>query len=56
MEEWMYRSILTSALVGGGQLHAPATLPPGKDDVEKSKFLTLPGLELRSLSRPARSQ
>jgi hypothetical protein len=47
-----------------GQLHAPATLPPGKeppdtrwiegwvgprgglDDVEKRKFLTLPGLEL----------
>jgi hypothetical protein len=26
------------------------------DDVEKRKFLTLPGLELRSLDRPARSQ
>jgi hypothetical protein len=26
------------------------------DDVEKRKFLTLPGLELRPLSRPARSQ
>jgi hypothetical protein len=26
------------------------------DDVEKSKFLTLPGLELRPLGRPARSQ
>jgi hypothetical protein len=27
----------------------------GLDDVEKKKFLTLPGLELRSLGRPARS-
>jgi hypothetical protein len=29
---------------------------PGLDDVEKRTFLTLPGLELRSLGRPARSQ
>jgi hypothetical protein len=28
----------------------------GLDDVEKSKFLTLPGLELRPLGRPARIQ
>jgi hypothetical protein len=28
----------------------------GLDDVEKRKFLTLPGLELRSLGRPALSQ
>jgi hypothetical protein len=28
----------------------------GLDDVERRKFLTLPGLELRSLGRPARSQ
>jgi hypothetical protein len=28
----------------------------GLDDVEKRKFLTVPGLELRSLGRPARSQ
>jgi hypothetical protein len=28
----------------------------GLDDVEKRKLLTLPGLELRSLGRPARSQ
>jgi hypothetical protein len=28
----------------------------GLDDVEKRKFLTLPGLELRQLGRPARSQ
>jgi hypothetical protein len=28
----------------------------GLDDVEKRKFLTLLGLELRSLGRPARSQ
>jgi hypothetical protein len=27
----------------------------GLDDVEKRKFLTLPGLELRPLGRPARS-
>jgi hypothetical protein len=27
----------------------------GLDDVEKRKFLTLPGLELRPLARPARS-
>jgi hypothetical protein len=26
------------------------------DDVEKRKFLTLPGLEIRHLGRPARSQ
>jgi hypothetical protein len=28
----------------------------GLDDVEKRKFLTLPGLELRPLARPAGSQ
>jgi hypothetical protein len=28
----------------------------GVDDVEKRKFLALPGLELRTLCRPARSQ
>jgi hypothetical protein len=28
----------------------------GLDDVEKRKFFTLPGLELRPLGRPARSQ
>jgi hypothetical protein len=28
----------------------------GLDDVEKRKFLTLPGLDLRPLGRPARSQ
>jgi hypothetical protein len=28
----------------------------GLDDVEKRKFLTPPGLELRRLGRPARSQ
>jgi hypothetical protein len=27
----------------------------GLDDVDKGKFLTLPGLELRTLRRPARS-
>jgi hypothetical protein len=64
---------LTSALAGGGQLHVPVALPPGRfpgthriagwvdpraglDDVKKRKFLTLPGLELRPLGRPTRSQ
>jgi hypothetical protein len=28
----------------------------GQDNLEKRKFLSLPGLELRSLGRPARSQ
>jgi hypothetical protein len=28
----------------------------GLDDVEKRKFLTLPGLEIRPLGRPARNQ
>jgi hypothetical protein len=28
----------------------------GLEDVEKRKFLTLPGLQLRPLGRPARSQ
>jgi hypothetical protein len=28
----------------------------GLNDLEKRKFLTLPGLELRPLGRPARSQ
>jgi hypothetical protein len=28
----------------------------GLDDMEKRKFLTLPGLELRPLGSPARSQ
>jgi hypothetical protein len=31
-------------------------LRTGVDDVEKRKFLTLPGLELRPLGRPALSQ
>jgi hypothetical protein len=30
--------------------------PVGLDDVEKRKFLTSPGLELRPLLQPARSQ
>jgi hypothetical protein len=30
-------------------------LRAGLDDLEKRKFLTLPGLELRPLGRPARS-
>jgi hypothetical protein len=36
----------------GGWVDPRASL----DDVEKRKFLTLPGLELRPLDRPARSQ
>jgi hypothetical protein len=41
-----------------GQIHAPAAVGPtvDLDDVEKKKFLTLPGLELRPLGRLARSQ
>jgi hypothetical protein len=37
---------------------APGThwIGAGLDDVEKGKFLTLPGLELRPFGRPARSQ
>jgi hypothetical protein len=60
---------LTSALVGGEWSasrweRAPSThrrggwVDPkaGLDDVEKRKYLTLPGLELRPLGRSARSQ
>jgi hypothetical protein len=61
---------LTSALVGGEwPASPPAERAPGNhwvggwvgprtglDDVEKRKFLTLPGLDLRTLGRPARSQ
>jgi hypothetical protein len=36
----------------GGLVHPRA----GLDGVENIKFLTLPGLELRSLARPVRSQ
>jgi hypothetical protein len=54
---------LTSALVGG-EWSAPGThliggwVGPraGLDEVEKRKFLTLPGLELRPLGLPGRSQ
>jgi hypothetical protein len=61
---------LTSELVGGewSALH-PGHFTPGThcigncvspraslDDVEKRKFLTLPGLEVRLLGRPASSQ
>jgi hypothetical protein len=58
---------LTSALVGGERSPSrPGRFIPeervsgtnltGLDDVEMWKFLTLPGLELRPLGRPARSQ
>jgi hypothetical protein len=51
-----------------GQLHTPAALPSGErvpgiigttvglDDVDKGKFLILPGLEFRPLSHPASIQ
>jgi hypothetical protein len=48
-----------------GQIHGPVALLPGTHwmdpgkglyNLEKKKLLTLPGLELRPLSRPARSQ
>jgi hypothetical protein len=58
MDVWVH-VFWTSALTGSGQLHARADwVGPrvGLDEVEKRKFLTLPGLELRSLGRPARSQ
>jgi hypothetical protein len=61
---------LTSALVGGEwSASGPGSFISGThwiggwvdrragvDDMEKCKFLTLPGLELRPLSRQARSQ
>jgi hypothetical protein len=57
---------LTPVLIGGewsASLPGPGThwiggwvdLRAGLDDLEKRKFLTLPGLELRPLGRPARS-
>jgi hypothetical protein len=69
VDVWIH-IVLTSALVGGewsasrpfrfttgthwigGWVDPRASL----DDVEKKKFLTFPGLELRQLGRPARSQ
>jgi hypothetical protein len=72
MGEWMCRSTLfsTSALVGGewsasrpgerasGTHWVGGWVDPraGLDDVEKRKFLTLPGLELRPLGHAACSQ
>jgi hypothetical protein len=63
--------LLTSALVGGNFTPRPlyprgkspgthwiggwVDLRAGLDDLEKRKFLTLPGLKLRPLGRPARS-
>jgi hypothetical protein len=61
---------LASALVGGEWSASPLGKEPlgthwieagwapraGLDDVDKIKFLTIPGLEFRPLSRPARSQ
>jgi hypothetical protein len=68
----MYRFtfFLTWALVGGEWSNSrPGRFIPGThwiggwvgpraglDDMEKRKFLTLPGLELRPVGRPARSQ
>jgi hypothetical protein len=61
--------LLTSALGGERSASCPSRFTPGThwirgwvgpraglDAVEKRKFLTLPGLELRPLGRPARSQ
>jgi hypothetical protein len=70
MGEWMYRSTLSSALAGGewsasrsghftpGTHSTGVGVDPraGLDDVEKRKFLAVPGLELHPLSRPGRSQ
>jgi hypothetical protein len=66
----LFHVILASALTGSQwSAHALVTLHQGRgplrgrgvgpgvglDDVEKRKFFTLPGLELRPLGRPARS-
>jgi hypothetical protein len=72
MVEWMYKYtfFLTSALVGGEwSTSRPGRFTPGThwiggwvdpraglDDMEKTKFLTPPGLELRPFGRPASSQ
>jgi hypothetical protein len=68
MGQWIYVATFSS-LEMSGRLYAPAALSPsnhcaggwvdprtGLDDVEKRIFLTLTGLELRPLGRPARSQ
>jgi hypothetical protein len=64
VDVWMH-IFLTSALVGvEWSASRPCRLTPGNHwigwvdpraglDVEKRKFLTLPGLELRPLGRPA---
>jgi hypothetical protein len=69
MGKWIYRSTFFLPrhwLEVSGQIHAPAAFRPldrslvdpraRLEDVEKRKFLTLPGLEPRPLSHPARSQ
>jgi hypothetical protein len=72
MGEWMYIDpyFLASALFGGEWLDSrPGRFTPGThliedwvgpraglDDVEKRKFFTLPELQLRPLSHPARNQ
>jgi hypothetical protein len=56
--------LLTSALAGGGwSALSSCPVSPGTHwtggwvgDVEKRKFLTIPGLEIRPLDRPTRSQ
>jgi hypothetical protein len=57
VDVWIY-VFLTSAVVGGEwSASLPGWVGPraGLDDVEKRKFLTLPGLELGHLGRPGRS-
>jgi hypothetical protein len=69
MGEWMY--IFLNCALAGGEWSAscPGRFTPGTnciggwvdprvglDDAEKRKFLTLPGLKLPPLGRPARSQ
>jgi hypothetical protein len=41
---------------GTNLIEGSVNLRAGLDDLEKRKFLTLPGLELRPLGRPARTQ
>jgi hypothetical protein len=65
--EWMYRSTFSwprhyTALppdkqpFGTDWIGGWVGLRSGVNDVEKRKFLTLPGLELRAISRSARNQ
>jgi hypothetical protein len=57
-DEWLasHRGRFTPGERAPGTHWIGCWVDPGLDDVEKRKFLTLSGLELRHLGRPARSQ